>query len=70
MQFVKKQQPQTMTQLATDTIKIGILSGELQPGTRLIPSELESKLNLGRVPIREALKELAGRRNGLPTCAN
>ncbi len=50
-----------MTQLATDTIKIGgILSGELQPGTRLIPSELESKLNLGRVPIREALKELAG----------
>lgn len=60
MQFVKKQQPQTMTQLATDTIKIGILSGELQPGTRLIPSELENRLNLGRVPIREALKELAG----------
>ena len=60
MRFMKMQQPQTMTEIAIDTIRTGILSGELAPSARLIPGELEEKLNLGRVPIREALKELAG----------
>ena len=58
--FVIKQQPKTMAEMAIDVIRSGILSGEFAQGSRLIPGELETRLNLGRVPIREAIKELAG----------
>ncbi len=58
--FVIKQQPKTMAEMAIDVIRSGILSGEFPQGARLIPGELETRLNLGRVPIREAIKELAG----------
>jgi DNA-binding GntR family transcriptional regulator len=50
----------TMTEIAATTIKDGILTGIHPPGTRLIPTKLEQELQLGRVSIREALKELAG----------
>ena len=50
----------TMTEIATDAIKEAILNGELTPGKRLIPAHLEKELNLGRVSIREALRELSG----------
>lgn len=58
--FVTRQQPKTMAEMAIDVIRSGILSGEFQAGSRLIPGELENRLGLGRVPIREAIKELAG----------
>ena len=50
----------TMTEMAAQALREGILKGTLTPGTHLIPSKLESELALGRVAIREAIRELAG----------
>ena len=50
----------TMTEIATTEVKESILNGIYKPGTRLIPSQLEKELNLGKVAIREALRELVG----------
>jgi len=50
----------TMTELAVDSIKEGILRGQYRPGARLMPAKLEQELGLGRMAIREALRELAG----------
>jgi len=50
----------TMADLATESLRERLLAGGFTPGTRLIPSELEETLNLGRMAIREALKELVG----------
>ena len=50
----------TMADLATESIRERLLVGGFSPGTRLIPSELEDTLRLGRMAIREALKELIG----------
>jgi DNA-binding GntR family transcriptional regulator len=50
----------TMTEIATEAIKEAILNGDYAPGTRLVPAKLEKELNLGRVAIREAIRELAG----------
>lgn len=50
----------TMTEIAAEAIKEAILNGEYAPGVRLVPAKLEKELNLGRVAIREALRELAG----------
>ena len=50
----------TMTEIAIETIRDGILRGDYRPGSRLKPIELEDELNLGRVAIREALRELSG----------
>ena len=44
--------------IAYKMIRDGILSGEFLPGSRLILSELEQKLGLGRGPIRDALMRL------------
>ena len=49
-----------MTEIATEAIKEAVLQGTYKPGTRLIPAQLEKELNLGRVAIREALRELTG----------
>ena len=35
-----------------------ILSGEALPGTRLVLTELEEKMGVGRGPIRDALMRL------------
>ncbi|MCF8049442.1 MAG: GntR family transcriptional regulator [Desulfarculaceae bacterium] len=50
----------TMTEIATEAIKEAVLQGHYKPGKRLIPAKLENELNLGRVAIREALRELTG----------
>jgi DNA-binding GntR family transcriptional regulator len=51
---------QTMTEIAADFIRERVLSGQYPSGSRLIPEKLESEIGLGRVAIREALRELAG----------
>ncbi len=43
---------------AYDLIRDLILSGEVLPGTRLVLSDLEQRLNVGRGPLREALMRL------------
>jgi len=50
----------TMTELATDALREGILTGRYSPGNQLIPAKLEKELGLGRVAIREGLRELTG----------
>jgi len=50
----------TMTEIAVRALREKILKGNLKPGTRLIPVKLESELALGRVAIREAIRELSG----------
>jgi GntR family transcriptional regulator, carbon starvation induced regulator len=56
---------QTMTEIATESLRERIITGQYEPGSRLKPNELEQKLNLGRMAIREGLKELIG--SGLVT---
>lgn len=51
---------QTMTEMATRFIRERVLSGHYTSGYRLIPANLESEFGLGRVAIREALRELTG----------
>ncbi len=43
---------------AANAIVEGVASGALQPGQRLVETELASLLNMSRVPLREALKIL------------
>lgn len=43
---------------AADVIVTGIYSGALRPGARLYEKELAQRLNMSRVPLREALKIL------------
>lgn len=43
---------------AYDLIRDLILSGEVLPGTRLVLSDLEQRLGVGRGPLREALMRL------------
>ena len=52
--------------IAYEKIRDMILSGIKRPGTRLILSELEEELGIGRGPIREALMRLdrSGARSG------
>ena len=51
---------QTMTKMAATELRRAIMRGDLPPGTRLVPTKLESELKLGRVAIREAIRELSG----------
>jgi DNA-binding GntR family transcriptional regulator len=51
---------QTMTEMATRFIRERVLSGHYTSGFRLIPAKLEAEFGLGRVAIREALRELTG----------
>jgi DNA-binding GntR family transcriptional regulator len=50
----------TMTEIAVRALRDQILKGNLKPGVRLIPVKLESELAVGRVAIREAIRELSG----------
>lgn len=51
--------PQPIRSLtAYDLIRELILSGEVLPGTRLVLTDLEQRLNVGRGPLREALMRL------------
>jgi DNA-binding GntR family transcriptional regulator len=49
-----------MTEMAALALREAIIKGNLTPGTALIPAKLEGQLSLGRVAIREAIRELAG----------
>jgi len=51
---------QTMTEMAARLIRERVLSGQYRSGDRLIPEKLETETGLGRVAIRESLRELAG----------
>lgn len=46
--------------LATEDLRRAILTGRYKPGERLVEDRLSEELGISRVPIREALRTLAG----------
>ncbi|TKA09761.1 GntR family transcriptional regulator [Actinacidiphila oryziradicis] len=48
------------TQYVLETIKHGILTGQLRPGQALVETELAARFGISKTPVREALKTLAG----------
>jgi DNA-binding GntR family transcriptional regulator len=48
-----------LTRLVTDAIRERILSGEYALGERLVEGKLSEELGVSRMPVREALRELA-----------
>jgi DNA-binding GntR family transcriptional regulator len=49
----------TRTEIVADRLREAIISGELRPGDRLLQADLARQLNVSRMPVREALKQLA-----------
>jgi len=50
----------TMTEIAATELRKAIQRGDLVAGERLIPAKLEAEMDLSRVSIREAIRELVG----------
>lgn len=50
--------PQSLTAIATDTLRQRILAGEWSDGGQLRQEALSRELGMSRVPIREALRQL------------
>lgn len=48
----------TKKDLVVEIIREAILSGELEPGRRLLQDELAQRLDISPTPVREALREL------------
>jgi DNA-binding GntR family transcriptional regulator len=48
----------SLTRLLAEELKTAIITGKLAPGERLSEEKLASSLNVGRVPLREALRRL------------
>jgi len=48
----------TIENVVYETLKKAIYSGYLSPGVRLVESTLAKELNVGRTPLREAIKKL------------
>ena len=50
----------SLVRLVYETIMAALDAGDLTPGSRIIASELATRLGLSRAPVREALAVLAG----------
>ncbi|KQP19633.1 GntR family transcriptional regulator [Pseudorhodoferax sp. Leaf265] len=48
-----------LTQLVVDALRGRILSGQVPPGERLVEGRLSEELGVSRMPVREALRQLA-----------
>src|SRR5712692_4901569 len=48
----------SLTRLLADLLKTAITTGKMPPGERLSEEKLAASLNVGRVPLREALRRL------------
>lgn len=49
---------QTLRENVADAIRMKILSGELEPGARIVEQEIAEELGVSRGPVREALRQL------------
>jgi DNA-binding GntR family transcriptional regulator len=49
---------QQLSQLVTSRLREMILSGQVEPGHRLVEGRIAEELNVSRVPVREALRAL------------
>jgi DNA-binding GntR family transcriptional regulator len=52
----------TLAQQIRDMLVVGIVSGELQPGERLVETRLAARYGTSQAPVREALRELEAMR--------
>jgi DNA-binding GntR family transcriptional regulator len=50
--------PPSLSRLAADAVRAMILTGELQPGDRVVENQLTRQLGVSRPPLREALRVL------------
>lgn len=51
--------PATLVEMTASRLRDGILSGELEPGERIVEEQLCADLGISRAPLREALRLLA-----------
>jgi len=54
------QEYKTMTTMATEILKKGIIDGSFKPDEMLVPQNLEKRFGLGKMAFREAIRELVG----------
>src|SRR5207248_417818 len=57
------QEHPSLQEMVYDHLKRAILSGEVQPGERLLETRLAQSLGVSRIPVREAIRKLE--RDGL-----
>jgi DNA-binding GntR family transcriptional regulator len=56
--MAKKTEPRTKKELMVDLLREAILSGEIQPGERLLQEALAERFKVSQTPIREAIQQL------------
>ena len=49
----------SLSQQAYDALRRDLIGGELEPGTKLMIADLQSRYTLGAMPLREALNRLS-----------
>lgn len=57
-----KVQPQSLVDVVAERIEAAIISGQLEPGSRLSEQALATSLGVSRGPLREAIRRLEGRK--------
>src|SRR5437762_1894996 len=57
-----KVQPQSLVDVVAERIEEAIISGQLEPGSRLSEQALATSLGVSRGPLREAIRRLEGRK--------
>jgi DNA-binding GntR family transcriptional regulator len=57
-----KVQPQSLVDVVAERIEAAIISGQLEPGSRLSEQGLAASLGVSRGPLREAIRRLEGRK--------
>ncbi len=58
----QKVQVQSLVDIVTERLEAAIISGNLEPGSRLQEKTLSASLGVSRGPLREAIRRLEGRR--------
>ena len=59
MEIINKQmQSKPVRDIAYETLKNAIISGELSAGVRIVETEYSKRLHISRTPLREALRKL------------
>ncbi len=50
----------TVTQRLVTALRTRILSGDLEPGSRIVVDDIRNRYNVSHIPVREALRSLEG----------
>ena len=57
-----KVSPQSLVDALAERIEAAIMSGDLQPGSKISEQALAASLGVSRGPLREAIRRLEGRK--------